>query len=175
MEFVAIGRFRPGETSDQAFACGTQVHPFTDSNHAPRLCEGWSAIAKWKGVPLAEIMRRVQPNPEAKYVVFHCMDTDNQGPNYYESIDLIDASHPQTILAYEMNDRALPIEYGAPLRLRVENQLGANTLNTSERSNSLLTSKISKKAKAVTGTTKATSGLPESRFRTRRVSEPVIA
>ena len=120
-----------------------------------------------KGVPLAEIMRRVEPNPEAKYVVFHCMDTDNQGTNYYESIDLIDASHPQTILAYEMNDRALPIEYGAPLRLRVE--------NTSERSNSLLTSKISKKAKAVTGTTKATSGLPESRFRTRRVSEPVIA
>ena len=86
--------------------------------------EGWSAIAKWKGVPLAEIMRRVQPNPEAKYVVFHCMDTDDQGTNYYESIDLIDASHPQTILAYEMNDRALPIEYGAPLRLRVENQLG---------------------------------------------------
>jgi DMSO/TMAO reductase YedYZ molybdopterin-dependent catalytic subunit len=86
--------------------------------------EGWSAIAKWKGVPLAEIMRRVQRNPEAKYVVFHCMDTDDQGTNYYESIDLIDASHPQTILAYEMNDRALPIEYGAPLRLRVENQLG---------------------------------------------------
>lgn len=86
--------------------------------------EGWSAIGKWKGVPLAEIVRRAQPAPEAKYVVFHCMDTDDQGTNYYESIDLIDANHPQTILAYEMNDQALPIDHGAPLRLRVENQLG---------------------------------------------------
>ena len=86
--------------------------------------EGWSAIAKWKGVPLAEIMRRAEPRPEAKYVVFHCMDTDSDGSNYYESIDWVDANHPQTILAYEMNDRALPIEHGAPLRLRVETQLG---------------------------------------------------
>ncbi len=86
--------------------------------------EGWSAIAKWKGVPLTEIMRRVQPTPEAKYAVFHCMDTDDSGAHYYESIDLLDAHHPQTILAYEMNDRALPIEHGAPLRLRIETQLG---------------------------------------------------
>ena len=49
--------------------------------------EGWSAIAKWKGVPLTEIMQRVQPTPEAKYVVFHCMDTDDSGAHYYESID----------------------------------------------------------------------------------------
>src|SRR4029077_5377027 len=86
--------------------------------------EGWSAIAKWKGVPLAEITRRAQPTPEAKYVVFHCMDTDDKGANYYESIDFRDATHPQTILAYEMNDRALPVDHGAPLRLRVETQLG---------------------------------------------------
>jgi DMSO/TMAO reductase YedYZ molybdopterin-dependent catalytic subunit len=86
--------------------------------------EGWSAIAKWKGVPLTEIMQRVQPTPEAKYVVFHCMDTDDNGAHYYESIDFRDANHPQTILAYEMNGRALPIEHGAPLRLRVEMQLG---------------------------------------------------
>jgi DMSO/TMAO reductase YedYZ molybdopterin-dependent catalytic subunit len=86
--------------------------------------EGWSAIAKWRGVPLAEIMKRVQPKPDARYVVFHCMDTDENGQNYYESIDLEDAVHPQTILAYEMNDRPLPIEHGAPLRLRLENQLG---------------------------------------------------
>ena len=86
--------------------------------------EGWSAIAKWKGVPLAEIVARAQPRPEAKYAVFHCMDTDDDGSSYYESLDLIDANHPQTILAYEMNDRALPVEHGAPLRLRVENQLG---------------------------------------------------
>ena len=52
------------------------------------------------------------------------MDTDSDGANYYESIDLIDAVHPQTILAYEMNDQPLPVANGAPLRLRVENQLG---------------------------------------------------
>jgi DMSO/TMAO reductase YedYZ molybdopterin-dependent catalytic subunit len=86
--------------------------------------EGWSAIAKWKGVPLTEIMQRVQPSPEAKYVVFHCMDTDNNGAHYYESLDLRDATQPQTILAYDMNDRPLPIAHGAPLRLRVEMQLG---------------------------------------------------
>jgi DMSO/TMAO reductase YedYZ molybdopterin-dependent catalytic subunit len=86
--------------------------------------EGWSAIAKWRGVPLAEIMKRVRPKPDARYVVFHCMDTDENGQNYYESIDLEDAVHPQTLLAYEMNDRPLPIEHGAPLRLRLENQLG---------------------------------------------------
>ena len=52
------------------------------------------------------------------------MDADSDGTNYYESIDLVDAHHPQTILAYEINDKALPIEHGAPLRLRVEMQLG---------------------------------------------------
>jgi len=86
--------------------------------------EGWSAIGKWKGVPLSEIMKLVQPNPRARYVVFYCMDTDTEGNNFYESIDLHDASHPQTILAYEMNDQPLPVEHGAPLRLRVETQLG---------------------------------------------------
>ena len=86
--------------------------------------EGWSAIAKWKGVPLAGIIARAQPLAGAKYVVFHCMDKDGSGESYYESIDLADAQHPQTILAYEMNDRDLPIEHGAPLRLRLENQLG---------------------------------------------------
>ena len=86
--------------------------------------EGWSAIGKWKGVRLEEILKRVRPRQEAKYVVFRCMDTDGDGNNYYESIDLIDAVHPQTILAYELNDQPLPIDNGAPLRLRVENQLG---------------------------------------------------
>ena len=86
--------------------------------------EGWSAIAKWKGVPLAEIMNLVRPRPEAKYAVFYCMDTDTDGNHYYESVDLHDATHPQTILAYEMNDQPLPVQHGAPLRLRVETQLG---------------------------------------------------
>ena len=86
--------------------------------------EGWSVIGKWKGVRLEEIMNKVQPSGEARYVVFRCMDTDSDGNNYYESIDFIDALHPQTILAYELNDQPLPIDNGAPLRLRVETQLG---------------------------------------------------
>jgi len=86
--------------------------------------EGWSVIGKWKGVRLEEIMKKVRPTADAKYVVFRCMDTDSDGNNYFESIDLIDAVHPQTILAYELNDQPLPVDNGAPLRLRVETQLG---------------------------------------------------
>ena len=86
--------------------------------------EGWSAIAKWKGVVLREIMQQVQPDPKARYAVFYCMDSDNEGNHFCERIDLRDAGHPQTILAYEMNGKPLPVEHGAPLRLRVETQLG---------------------------------------------------
>ena len=88
--------------------------------------EGWSAIAKWKGARLAALLEMVRPKPEARYVVFHCadpMEDDGTSP-YYESIDLEDAFHLQTLLAYEMNDAALPIANGAPIRLRVERQLG---------------------------------------------------
>jgi DMSO/TMAO reductase YedYZ molybdopterin-dependent catalytic subunit len=88
--------------------------------------EGWSAIGKWKGARLAALLAAVQPKSQARYVVFHCadpMESDGTSP-YYESIDMEDALHPQTILAYELNDRALPIRNGAPLRLRVERQLG---------------------------------------------------
>jgi DMSO/TMAO reductase YedYZ molybdopterin-dependent catalytic subunit len=90
--------------------------------------EGWSAIGKWKGVPLAAILDRVGVKPQARFVVFSCFDTMEEGAKgplrYYESIDLIDARHPQTILAYEMNGEILPIANGAPLRVRVERQLG---------------------------------------------------
>jgi DMSO/TMAO reductase YedYZ molybdopterin-dependent catalytic subunit len=86
--------------------------------------EGWSAIGKWKGVPLREVMEQVKPLPAAKYVVFHCADIDDEHIHYYESIALEDAYHPQTIMAYEMNDAPLDIAHGAPLRLRVERQLG---------------------------------------------------
>ena len=85
--------------------------------------EGWSAIGKWTGVPLAEVLDRVQPQPNANYVVFRC--ADRMGLSlYYESIDMVDAYHPQTILAYGMNDQDLPVGHGAPIRLRVERQLG---------------------------------------------------
>ena len=88
--------------------------------------EGWSAIAKWKGARLAALLEAVRPRPEARFVVFHCADPmeDDGASPYYESIDLEDAFHPQTILAYEMNDAVLPIANGAPIRLRVERQLG---------------------------------------------------
>jgi DMSO/TMAO reductase YedYZ molybdopterin-dependent catalytic subunit len=88
--------------------------------------EGWSAIGKWKGVPLARLLEAAQPAAQARFVVFHCadpMDDDGTSP-YYESVDMDDAWHAQTILAYELNDKPLPVENGAPLRLRVERQLG---------------------------------------------------
>jgi DMSO/TMAO reductase YedYZ molybdopterin-dependent catalytic subunit len=85
--------------------------------------EGWSAIGKWTGVPLGVLLDEAKLRPEARYIVFRCADTFGSRP-YYESIDLVDAFHPQTILAYGMNDRDLPVGHGAPLRLRVERQLG---------------------------------------------------
>ena len=85
--------------------------------------EGWSAIGKWTGVPLGALLDRAQLKPEARFIVFHCAD-DFRGTPYYESVDLVDAFHPQTILAYAMNGRDLPMGHGAPLRLRVERQLG---------------------------------------------------
>jgi DMSO/TMAO reductase YedYZ molybdopterin-dependent catalytic subunit len=85
--------------------------------------EGWSAIGKWTGVPLGALLDEVRLQPQARYIVFRCADSFSGRP-YYESIDLIDAFHPQTILAYGMNDGDLPTGHGAPLRLRVERQLG---------------------------------------------------
>jgi len=87
--------------------------------------EGWSCIGKWKGVPLRALLERAGLRPQARYIVLHCLDTLGSSEHkYYESIDLVDAFHPQTILAYDMNDRPVPVAHGAPLRLRVERQLG---------------------------------------------------
>lgn len=86
--------------------------------------EGWNAIAQWKGVPLGRLLGLAEPAARACYVVFHCLDKRENGQLYYESIDLFDGFHPQTILAYEMNGQPLPVAYGAPLRLRVETQIG---------------------------------------------------
>jgi DMSO/TMAO reductase YedYZ molybdopterin-dependent catalytic subunit len=85
--------------------------------------EGWSAIGKWQGPRLAHLLDIAGLRDEARYIVFHCADRFGGTP-YYESIDLVDAWHPQTILAWAMNDRILPIGHGAPVRLRVERQLG---------------------------------------------------
>jgi DMSO/TMAO reductase YedYZ molybdopterin-dependent catalytic subunit len=90
--------------------------------------EGWSTIAKWTGVPLSLVLDQAVVKPEARYVVFHSMDTIERSLSgsfkYYGSVDLVDARHPQTILAYGLNGRTLPVENGAPLRVRVERQLG---------------------------------------------------
>ncbi len=85
--------------------------------------EGWSAIGKWHGPMLGTILKAADVRTTARYVVFTCADLFSGKP-YYESIDLIDAFHPQTILAWAMNDRLLSVAHGAPLRLRVERQLG---------------------------------------------------
>ncbi|HTP76201.1 MAG TPA: molybdopterin-binding protein [Rhizomicrobium sp.] len=97
--------------------------------------EGWSCIGEWSGTPLHLVLAMARPKPEARYVVFYCADPmgdvtmDAKGnivqpPYYYESLDLLEATHPQTILAYKLNGQTLPVEHGAPIRLRAERQLG---------------------------------------------------
>ena len=90
--------------------------------------EGWSCIAKWKGARLGPLIDRAGLKSQARYLAFFCADAleltfDGTG-DYYETISVVDAYHPQTLLAYEMNDRTLPMEHGAPIRLRLERQLG---------------------------------------------------
>lgn len=85
--------------------------------------EGWSAIGKWHGLELSRILAAAGLSTRANFLVFHCADRFGDKP-YYESIDLVDAFHPQTILAWGMNDHLLAVPHGAPLRLRVERQLG---------------------------------------------------
>lgn len=84
--------------------------------------EGWSAIGEWTGAPLSRVLNAVGVLPEAKYVVFDCVDND------WGSLDMADAWHPQTLLAYGMNGGDLPVPHGAPVRLRVERQLGYKSL-----------------------------------------------
>jgi len=93
--------------------------------------QGWSYIAEWTGVPLSAVLDRCQPLPRARFMVLHALDNksesepDPEGPGYfYETIDLRLARDSQTLLAFEMNGEPLSIPHGAPLRLRVETQLG---------------------------------------------------
>ncbi|CAN5381575.1 molybdopterin-binding protein [soil metagenome] len=90
--------------------------------------EGWSCIGKWTGVPLAHVLEQVKVKPETRFILFTCFDEleqtlDGSG-RYYETLGLEDAYHPQTILAHGMNGQPLAVPHGAPLRVRVERQLG---------------------------------------------------
>jgi DMSO/TMAO reductase YedYZ molybdopterin-dependent catalytic subunit len=85
--------------------------------------EGWSAIGQWRGTPLRLLLQASGLSNKARYIVFHCGDILYDVP-YYESIDIVDAMHPQTIMAWGMNGGPLPTGHGAPIRLRVERQLG---------------------------------------------------
>ncbi|OYW44405.1 MAG: molybdopterin-binding protein [Sphingomonadales bacterium 32-68-7] len=85
--------------------------------------EGWSAIGQWTGPRLATILQMARLREDARYIVFRCADT-LAGVPYYESCDLDDALHPQTLIAHRLNGEPLPEKNGAPLRLRIERQLG---------------------------------------------------
>ena len=81
--------------------------------------EGWSYIAEWTGTPLSEVLKESGILPQAKYLVYFSID-----PDWWESIDMVDARHPQSLLTWAMNDGDLPVAFGGPLRLRVPRQLG---------------------------------------------------
>jgi len=89
--------------------------------------EGWTAIGQWTGVPLGLVLGAAGILPAARFVVFYSYD------DWVDSIDLLDALHPQTILAYGMNGRDLPLPHGAPVRLRVERQMGYKSMKYLQR------------------------------------------
>jgi DMSO/TMAO reductase YedYZ molybdopterin-dependent catalytic subunit len=114
---------RPGSYSLadlQRFPARTQITKHTCE-------EGWSAIAEWTGVPLRRVLEAAGMLPTARFVNFYAYD------DLADGIDMLDALHPQTILAYGMNGRDLPVAHGAPLRLRVETQLGYKSVKFIQR------------------------------------------
>lgn len=98
--------------------------PYKDQITKHICIQGWSAIGQWGGVQMSEIMKLAKPKKTAKYVVFHAYDVDDNDYHFYEALRVSDMFDDQTILAYEMNWKPLPLEHGAPLRLRCERKLG---------------------------------------------------
>jgi DMSO/TMAO reductase YedYZ molybdopterin-dependent catalytic subunit len=102
---------------------------------------GWWCIGEWHGTPLAHVLALAVPKSSARHAVFYCMDpmadqyTDDikAAPFYYETLDLLEATHPQTILAFQLNGKMLPVENGAPVRVRAERQLGYKQAKFVER------------------------------------------
>lgn len=126
------GRFADWRLTIDGLVDHPMVLSLADLQHMPartqitaHSCErGWTAIAEWTGVQLSRVLELAEPRPEARWVVIHCED------GWWDSyrLDAFEALHPQTILAYGMNGSALPVPHGAPLRLRVERQLGWKSL-----------------------------------------------
>ena len=114
---------RPGSYSLpelQRFPSRTQITRHTCE-------EGWSAIAEWTGIALGRVLAAAGTLPTARFVQFYAFDGLRDG------IDMIDALHPQTLLTYGMNGRPLPVQHGAPLRLRVETQIGYKSVKYIDR------------------------------------------
>ena len=124
-----------GLVSRPTFLSLAELRRFPSENHVfHQACEeGWSFIAEWTGVPLSYVLNLVGVLPQAKYVVFFGFDTNFDAADKqtirgkWNSIDMADAWHPQTLLAYGMNGQELPIPHGAPLRLRLPRQLGGKS------------------------------------------------
>ena len=124
--------------------------------------EGWSCIGKWKGVQLSRVLEKVRPKPEARFVMFYSADPmEDEGPNglYYESIDMQGAHHPQTILAYDMNDQALSVPMARRCGCATSASSATRWRNTSWRSSWSKASPISAAARAAIGKTRGMNGM----------------
>jgi DMSO/TMAO reductase YedYZ molybdopterin-dependent catalytic subunit len=98
-----------------------QIRSYPSSSHITEIAceEGWSYVAEWIGTPLSHVLDLVGVQPHAKYVVYFSIE-----PDWWESMDMADALHPQTLLTYGMNGDDLPVGFGGPLRMRLSRQLG---------------------------------------------------
>jgi len=112
-----------------------EIHALGQEEHITmhHCIQGWSGIAQWNGVPMQTLIDLVKPKPEAKVVAFFSFGEDQYGVPYYDTQSIENVLRPQCMLAYQLNGKTLPDEHGAPLRLRVENQLGYKMVKWIER------------------------------------------
>jgi sulfoxide reductase catalytic subunit YedY len=104
--------------------------------------QGWTGIAQWRGIPLRRLIEHVKPKPGANTIAFYSFGPALLGGTYYDTQDLYNARKPECLLAVEMNGHPLPLVYGAPLRLRVENQLGYKMVKWIERMEFITSEKL---------------------------------
>lgn len=112
-----------------------EIHALGEEEHITmhHCIQGWSGIAQWNGVPMKKIVELARPKPEAMVVAFFSFGEDQYGVPYYDTQSVENVLRPQCLLAYQLNGKTLPNEHGAPLRLRVENQLGYKMVKWIER------------------------------------------